>query len=242
MINVAYLRVYRPAETVRLPVTVGAGDVPRLGEAVLTTESQVADAWEVTWQGRAWRCPRTPRRRMLESLVAHHQTTERFGLAMIDRAIAEAARRELKRIRTGAPGPAPVMASAWHPPLRWFTMFTPEDLVEPMLLRTDLTEAVAQLFGLAENMREAGLPEMWIDEIDVLSEWLDTNAEEGMVELDYRQVGIHLDPVDRVLDETVQDMYEVVRSIAELDVELASMHYTTALSRWADAQAIAFSS
>lgn len=242
MIDVAYLRVYRPAENVRLPVSVGAGDVPRLGDAVLTTESQTADAWEVNWRGRAWRCPRTPRRRMLESLVAHHQTTERFGLAMIDGGIAEAARRELRRIKTGAPGPAPVMASAWHPPLRWFTLFVPDDLVEPMVLRADLVTAAARVDAAVEVMRTVGMPAMWVDEIAGLSDWLGDSPTEGMVELDYRAVGAHLDPLDRVLDETINDVTAALESLEDEDIERATFHYTTALTRWADAQAISFSS
>jgi hypothetical protein len=242
MIDVAYLRIYRPAEEVRLPVAVGPGDVPRLGEAVLTTESQRADAWEVEWQGLRWRCPRTPRRRMLESLVAHQQATERFGWGMIDRAVAEAARRELSRLRTGAPGPSPVMTSAWHPPLRWFLMFSPDNTAEPMILRARVADAVQRLELAVAAMERAGLPPLWVDEQRALVDWLGAADGEGMVELDYRQVAERLDPVDRVLDDTVSEVARSLEALGQGDLEEATRRYTNALARWADAQAVAFSS
>lgn len=242
MIDVAYLRIYRPAEEVRLPVTAGPRDVPRLGEAVLTTESQRADAWEVQWQGRRWRCPRTPRRRMLECLVAHQQATERFGWGMIDRAVAESARRELSRLRTGAPGPSPVMTSAWHPPLRWFLMFSPTDTAQPMVLRTAVADAVSRLESAVAAMKRAGLPPMWVDEQRTLIDWLGAADGDGMVELDYRQVAQRLDPVDRALDDTISDVARSLEALERGDLDEATSRYTNALARWADAQAVAFSS
>src|SRR5690606_3981687 len=123
MIAVAYLRVYRPADQVRLPVPTNGRDLPRLLGPTPPTESQRAAAWEVEWGGRRWRCPRAPRRRMLESLVAYHPAANRFGMSIIDVAEAESARSELIRIRAGVAEPASVMVSAWHPPLRWFVPF-----------------------------------------------------------------------------------------------------------------------
>lgn len=242
MIDVAYLRVYRPAEEVRLPVTEAWGDVPRLGEAVLTTESQTADAWEAEWDGRLWRCARTPRRRMLESLVAHQQATERYGVGMIARPVADAAKRELSRIRTGVTRPAPVMASAWHPPLRWFIAFEPQETVDPMRLRTWVSLAIDRLEEAIDAMRQSGLPEMWIDEIVVLAEWLQCFGGDSMLELDYRDVVRHLDPLDRDWDETAADVAGSVESLAGGDVATATAKYTSALARWSSAQAIGYSS
>ena len=242
MIDVAYLRVYRPAEEVRLPVADQWGDVPRLGQGVLTTESQTADAWEVDWDGRLWRCARTPRRRMLESLVAHQKATERYGVGMIDRSVADAARRELSRIRTGVARPAPVMASAWHPPLRWFIAFDPEDLVEPMVLRTRVAEALRRLEDSVDVMRQIGLPSMWIDEVSFLSEWLDAFDIDSMLELDYRQVARFLGPLDRPWDDTPADVAAAVAALAEGDISTATSRYTKAMARWHPAQSIGYSS
>jgi hypothetical protein len=242
MIDVAYLRVFRPAEEIRLPVTDRWGDVPRLGEAVLTTESQTADAWEVEWGGRLWRCARTPRRRMLESLVAHQRATERYGTGMIDRNVAAAAKRELSRIRTGVPRPAPVMASAWHPPLRWFIAFDPDDRCQPMQYRTPVELALVRLETAAEAMREAGLPPMWVDEVTGLGEWLKSFGADSLLELDYREVARHLDPLDRDWDETAADVAASVEALADGDLAEATSRYGSALARWSSAQAIGYSS
>lgn len=240
MIDVSYLRVYRPAEKVRLPVGVGVGGVPRLGAATITTESQAADAWEVVWKGRIWRCPRAPRRRMLESLVAYHQATNRFGVGIIDGSIAEAARRELRHIRAGVAEPASVMVSAWHPPLRWFIAFRPAQLVEPMLLRSDLNDAVGRVSGTIADMRRQGLPGAWVEDLSGLGTWLEAFGGEGMVELDYRQVGWRLGP--DMIDDTVADIDASLAALAEGDLETATHCYSAALWRWAEAQAVAYSS
>lgn len=239
MIEVAYIRVYRPAEDVRLPVSTSGGDVPRLGKAILSTESQVADAWEVEWEGRRWRCPRSPRRRMLEAVVAYHRATERFGVGMISPEVADSARRELGRIAVGAPHPAPLLASPWAPPLRWFIAFHPDDVVHPMVLRTGTGRAVARLRRAGRLIRAAGLPDPLSDEPEQLAEWISA-AGVGMVELDYREVGRHLDSLDQ--DETVTDINEAIEALAKGDLEAATAAYAEALIRWADAQAIAFSS
>lgn len=241
MIDVAYLRVYRPADEVHLPAAGSGRDVPRLGAAVLTTESQAADAWEVEWGGVRWRCPRTPRRRMLESVVAHHRATERFGAGMIARGVADSAQRELSRIRSGVTTPAPSMTAAWCPPLRWFIAFDPDDVVEPMVLRTSLADAVERMDVAVETSREMGLPAVLVDELEELSGWLSAFGE-GMVELDYRDVGGLLDPVDQAMDETVTEVNEAVAALADGDVESATSFYSRALGRWASAHAIGYGS
>lgn len=240
MIDVAYLRVYRPAEQVRLPVSVGSGDLPRLGVATLTTESQIADAWEVEWNGTAWRCPRVPRRRMLESLVAFHEATNRFGVGLIDGTVAEAARRELARIRRGVAEPPSVMVSAWHPPLRWFIGFVPEDSIEPMLLRSSLGKARDRVTEAVAAMRRAELPEMWIEDMGNLAQWLDAFGAVGMLELDYREVGWRLGST--LIDDTAFDVASAVDALLEGDVEQATRMYGSAMFRWAEAQAVAYSS
>lgn len=240
MIDVAYLRVYRPAKEVLLPVSLGAGDVPRLGAATLTTESQVADAWEVEWNGRLWRCPRAPRRRLLESVVAYHQATTRFGVGIVDGAVAASARRELSHIRAGVGEPAAVMVSAWHPPLRWFIAFDPDDQVEPMLLRAGLQDAIRRVDGTAEAMRSQGLPSTWIDDMVSMGSWLESFPSDGMAELDYRQVGWRMGVT--MIDDTAADVTASVSALAAGDLEEATRLYTTALARWAEAQAIGYSS
>lgn len=240
MIDVAYLRIYRPAEEVRLPVSVGAGDLPRLGAATITTESQAADAWEAEWGGSRWRCARTPRRRMLESLVAFHEATNRFGVGLIDQGVAEAARRELARIRRGVAEPPAVMVSAWHPPLRWFIGFVPEDTEAPMLLRTGLGRARERVGSVVTAMRREQLPEHWVEDMAGLEHWLEAFGAVGMLELDYRQVGWRLGST--LVDDTAFDVASAVDALLEGDVERSTRLYGGAMYRWAEAQAVAYSS
>lgn len=241
MIEVAYLRMYRPAEEVRLPVTTGGGDVPRLGAAVLTTESQDVDAWEAEWEGRMWRCPRTPRRRMLESVVAHHRATERFGVGMIAEEVAATARRELARIRVGTPSPAPSMAAPWYPPLRWFVAFSPEDLVGPMLLRVAAATGRKRLEDAVETGRRVGLPSPLVDELADLAEWVRATRG-GMLELDYARAGRSLDPVSAALDDTVSEVRSAVDCLERGEVAEAVSFYSLAMARWAPLAAAAYSS
>lgn len=240
MIDVAYLRVYRPAEQIRLPVAVGPGDVPRLSGATLTTESQRADAWEAEWEDRRWRCPRVPRRRMLESLVAYHQATNRFGGSIIDVGVAESARRELARIRAGVAEPASVMVSAWHPPLRWFIPFVPEDTVEEMVLRKSLAGAAGRVGRAVGSMRDLDLPTMWIDDLASFQSWLEAFTGEAMLELDYRQVGWRLGPT--LIDDTTFDVASAVDALEQSDLDFAGRCYSAAMFRWSEAQAVAYSS
>lgn len=240
MIDIAFLRVYRPAEEVRLPVSAGSRSVPRLSAVTLTTESQLADAWEVGWEGRQWRCPRVPRRRMLESLVAYHHATNRFGMSIVDVGIAESARRELIRIRAGVSEPATVMVSAWHPPLRWFIAYVPDDTVEPMVLRKNLGSAAERVTGAVARMRQLELPAPWIDDLASFSEWLEAFEGEAMLELDYRQVGWRLGPT--LLDDTTFDVASAVDALHEGDLETAGHCYSAAMFRWAEAHAVAYSS
>lgn len=240
MIDTAFLRVYRPADEVRLPVSAGLRSVPRLSSVTLTTESQLADAWEVEWDGRRWRCPRVPRRRMLESLVAYHQATNRFGMSIVDVGIAESARRELLRIRAGVSEPATVMVSAWHPPLRWFIPFLPDDTVEPMVLRKDLGAAAERVAGAVTRMRQLELPAPWIDDLAALGEWLEAFHGEAMLELDYREVGWRLGPT--LIDDSAFDVASAVDALHEGDLETAGHCYSTAMFRWVEAHAVAYSS
>lgn len=240
MIDVAYLRVYQPAAKVRLPVAEAGGRRPRLTDVIVLSESQTADAWEVEWRGRTWRCPRAPRRRMLESLVAFHKATSRFGVGIIDSGVAEAARRELSHIRSGMAEPAAVLVSAWHPPLRWFVLFTPTDQVEAMLLRTSMLEAVGRIAETVEAMRKAGLPEMWVEDLAGLESWLRAFPSSSMVELDFRQVGWRHD--SGAGDETVVDVARAVQLMIEGELEASVETYGLAMMRWAGAQAIGYSS
>lgn len=240
MIDVAYLRVYRPAEAVHLPLVRPAGVRPRLGVATLVTESATADAWEIDWKGRRWRCPRTPRRRMLETVVAFDRATSRFGASLVAPDVVDSARRELRRIRAGEPEPAGVLVSAWHPPLRWFIGFVPNDRSEDMVLRSDLDAVVGRVSACVDAMRRLGLPAALSEEIAGLADWMTGFRGEAAIELDYRQVGRRVGVSEA--DATVELMHEAVTALVASDIEGATRNYAAALAIWAPAQLLAVSS
>lgn len=178
---------------------------------------------------------------MLESVVAHFRATERFGAGMIARGIADSAQRELTRIRAGMTTPAPSLTAAWCPPLRWFIPFDPDDMAEPMVLRTELEVGIERIGEASSTSRQMGLPTVLVDELDDLSSWMSAFGT-GMLELDYRDVGRLLDPVDQAMDETVVEVNEAVAALADGDVEAATSCYGKALGRWAGAHAIGYGS
>ena len=176
----------------------------------------------------------------VESLVAFHEATNRFGVGLIDGAIAEAARRELARIRRGVSEPPSVMVSAWHPPLRWFIGFLPEDSVEPMVLRSGLARVRDRVSAAVAAMRRAELPELWVEDMANLAQWLEAFGAVGMVELDYREVGWRLGST--LIDDTTFDVASAVDALLEGDIERSTRMYGSAMFRWAEAQAVAYSS
>ena len=119
MTQAAYLRVYLSSETVD-----AAGGLPppphrleggprrlRVTDYGLLAESLSDDALIAVWGGAEFVCPRTPRVRMLEGVLAfHHAYREMGGDAVIPESVARRAATELRGLVEGVP-----LAALLHP-------------------------------------------------------------------------------------------------------------------------------
>src|SRR5690606_1389455 len=83
------------------------------------------DAFVAEWQGRRYQCPRTPRLRMLEGVLAVRNAYTHLGSgAVVPERVAAAARVELEQLQAASPAlRSHILTSAWHVPVRWFVPF-----------------------------------------------------------------------------------------------------------------------
>ena len=95
-------------------------------EHFLWAEPMGNDAFSVTWQGAKYVCPRYPRLRMLEGMLAFNNAFP--DAALIPRAELVAASEELSQLRDQSPAVrSHILTSPWHVPIRWFIAFLLEE-------------------------------------------------------------------------------------------------------------------
>ena len=100
-----------------------------VGEFTVWDESVREDAFTADWQGRRYVCPRHPRLRMLEGLLAFRNAYPGATAAMlVPESIAARAMAELESYRDAVPeARSHILTSAWHVPVRWFAAFDPSE-------------------------------------------------------------------------------------------------------------------
>lgn len=255
MARAAYLRVYLP--DTRVPGTPAhlpngeSGDqrIMRRGEFGLTVESSRDDAFVLDHAGRRYVCPRFPRLRMLEGLMAFRNAYQGpTASLLIPQATAERAARELERIQLRIPGVrSHILTSPFFVPLRWFSLFDPSErmLVDEgdslnIRYRTPLREALRRVRRSAKVLEEAGFDDSIVEQIVDLQEWLEPFPIDGIVELDYGGVASLFSRAELVVDESAADIASSLDALEEGDYEEAGEHYGFAASRWAHAQSLAY--
>ncbi len=251
----AYLRVYVPVTRADGPVlehvgeSRGDGRVLRSGEFGLVTESVRDDAFVIDDGGVRFVCPRHPRLRMLEGVLAFHNTyAESAAGTLVPEAVADRAARELDRIRSRHPGlRSHILTSPFVVPLRWFAAFeSGERIIEEvggrMVLkyRTGLADALPRLRRAVRVLEEAGFDDGITEQVSEVVAWLEDFPRDSLVELDYADVADFFDETDLVLDDSAADVAASLDALEEGDFEAAGEHYTTAVSRWAHAHALAY--
>jgi hypothetical protein len=251
----AYLRVYVPASRADGPVLphvedrTGRTRVLRAGEFGLSSESARDDAFVLDRDGVRYVCPRNPRLRMLEGLLAfRHAYGDMVTSALVPEAVADRAADELDRIHARFPGvKSHILTSPFAIPLRWFAVFDPsERSVEEadgeltIRYRTTLAEGLARLRRAAQVIDDAGFDSAVIEQVGDLVRWLEEFPRDAIVELDYGGVIALFDDADLVLDESAADIAASLDALAEEDYESAGEHYGTAAARWAHAHALAY--
>ena len=250
MIKTAYLRVYLPenAPAVRgLPVATRVMRAPTENTFGLTTELPGEDAFVAEWRGRVYRCPRTPRVRMLEGLLALRAASSQLGaVSLVTDPQAREAKHELAEIQALGRGTAHILTSAWHVPLRWFALFTPDsrDLIDHPLrirYREILGEGLARLDRAISILDDAEIPEAIVDEVRGLRVWVAEFPSDAMIELDYGSVASSFDATDLVLDDSAGDLWAALEGLATDDWETAGERYGDLVSRWAIPMAVSYS-
>ena len=253
MTPASFLRVYVAAE--KFPAQIassGSGTLRglRTGRYGLLGESMHEDALHAQWSGRRFVCPRHPRLRMLEGLLAFHNTYRDIGGDLIvPERIARRAGRELQRLHEKRPAErSHILTSPWHVPLRWFTAFDTQEreivqMADHLRLRyrTLLTLSSQRLERALIALREAGFDGSITDDVEELAEWLDDFPEDSMVELDYGGVARLFPESDLVLDESAADLWASIEALEVGDMEEAIERYGAVASRWAPVVAVTFS-
>jgi hypothetical protein len=255
MAKSAYLRVYVPVHRSDGPVLEHVGDttdngrVLRSGEFGLLTESVRDDAFVIDDGGTRFVCPRHPRLRMLEGVLAFHSMYSDSPLeALVPEDVAKRAARELDHMRSRTPGVrSHILTSPFAVPLRWFAAFTQDERfiaeVDGRLViryRTGLADALYRLRHAVRVLEEAGFDDGIVEQVGDVVEWLEEFPRDALVELDYADVVDLFDDTELVLDESAAEVRASLDALEEGDYDAAGEHYSSAASRWAHAHALAY--
>jgi hypothetical protein len=222
-----------------------------LGEFGVWEESTRNDAFVAEWHGRRWVCPRYPRLRMLEGLVAfsHSYPGPTSRLLVPERAVRRATAELEALYRRDPAARSHILTSGWHVPLRWFAAFVPaerevvdlRDGTRTIRYRTAMAGARARVAEAIEVLDDAGFEDPVVSQVRDFIEWLEGFDDEAMVELDYGSVAGLFGDADLVMDDTVSDVHASLEALRREDYEEAGRHYGRAAGRWARAQALTYS-
>lgn len=253
MTATCHLRVYIPAEDapdeiVGLPVADPVATTPwRLGEFGIVAEPQDDDAVFVEHEGERFVCPRRPRLRLLESVLAFHNGfTGLGGEVIVPEAAAQRAAEELDRLREGGRRSL-ILTSQWHVPLRWFLLFRPEDRLVTVgegrphvVYRTGRQSASRRMRRAIRALRGAGMAAV-TKEMEQLVEWLSAFPPQWLVELDYGSVAGLFDDASLLLDASCEDLWDSIEALESGDPMGARDRYERVASHWAPAMRITYS-
>jgi len=248
-----YLRVYVPSDAGQV-----VGRVPHLRPRVLgrgafgvSFESPREDAFVIERDGRSYVCPRHPRLRMLEGLLAFRNAYPApVSGSLVPESLARRAAAELDRIRARHPGVRSyILTSPFHVPPRWFAAFNPREreLVPgpeglSIRYRTGRGAAVRRLQRAVRILERAGFDEDSVMQVRDLVEWLRGFPADALVELDYGGAARLFSDGELATDETAEDLAASLRALQRGDYEGAGDHYRRVAARWAHAQALTFAS
>jgi hypothetical protein len=249
MIATAYLRVYVPAgRAADLPAHIPSrpANVIRASDHFVWQESEIDDAYRVEWNGDSYRCPRFPRLRMLEGLLAFSNAYPNMPL-LGDRELNRYA-DELARLKSEPGVRSYILSSPWHVPLRWFSGFRPASReVYPsghgpaIRYRTHVGDAVDRVSWAVGVLDDAGFTDSVVEQVRDLEGWLREFGVDHMLELDYAGVASLFPESELVLDESAAEVRKSLEALERGDFEEAGEFYMAVASRWAPAQAVTFS-
>lgn len=249
MIRAAYLRVYLPAGDVpAYPAHTGAdvGGMMHGNDHFLWVESTADDAFTAGWRGINYVCPRHPRLRMLEGLLAFNNAFSETVLIPEDEVAL--AGEELSALRDASPAMrSHILTSPWHVPIRWFAAFYHEEreLYEgpdglSIRYRARLGDALDRVSRAAQIIEGAGFQTAIVHQMRGLESWLEDFPPDALLELDYAEVAGLFSEGDLVLDESVAETAASLKALEDGNFEEAGSSYTAVARRWGPVQSLAF--
>ncbi len=254
MAGAAYLRVYVPEEQApEVPARdrPGRGWPPRVltrGSFGVWHEPVRDDAFVIEREGVRYICPRTPRLRMLEGLIAFHKAyVGPTASVLVPEPVADRAARELDMLHSHAPGVrSHILTAPFYVPLRWFAAFRTEDreLVQApdgltIRYRTLLRDAVRRLEHSADVVEAVGFEDAVVEQVRDVARWLAPFSDDAIVELDYGGTAALFTDGELAVDESAADVRASVAALEQGDFEQAGEHYARAALRWERGQVLA---
>jgi hypothetical protein len=253
MVVAAYLRVYLPERRHRdaLEHVAGppSGPVLRSGDYGLISESARDDAFVIDVDGDRYVCPRYPRLRMLEGVLAFRNSYDRAtASSLVPESVAERAAHELERIQQRDPGiRSHILTSPFSVPLRWFAAFDPSERLlitdqgqVGVKYRTRLADARTRLERVIEVLADAGFDDEMVEPVSDVVDWMRPFPRESVLELDYAGVAALFSDADLTLDETAAEVAASIDALERGEYEEAGEHYAAAAGRWARAQSLGY--
>ena len=252
MTPAAYLRVYVPDESESVAEHVppsGSRRVMVRGAYGVWFESLRDDAFVIEQEGRRLVCPRHPRLRMLEGLLAfRHAYPPGIGESLVPETLARRAAAELALLQAGRPDARSyILTSPFHVPLRWFAAFAGKErelLSGPggpgIRYRTSRRSALRRLERTGRVLEAAGFDESTVGPVRDLADWLRPFPADSVVELDYGGVAGLFSEYELAGDESAADLAASLAAVQRGDPEEASERYTVVAARWAQTQALSF--
>ena len=252
----AYLRVYVPVDHFDGYLEHVAADrqatrpVLTRGRYGVWYESSRDDAFVIEFEGERFVCPRHPRLRMLEGLIAFRNAYPGpVATALVPDQVAVRATADLDRIHQRQPtARSHILTSPFYVPLRWFAAFDPSEreIIEgsaglTVRYRTRLREAMARMERAADTLDAVGFDDTVVEQVRDVARWMEPFPEHSVVELDYGEVAAFFDDAELALDESAADVAASLEALARGDLESAGEHYADAASRWAFVQSLTYS-
>ena len=250
MIRTAYLRVYLPGERAGGSHPGGTlrpgANIVRVDDRFLWQESTSDDSLTVEWNGRSYVCPRFPRLRMLEGVIAFNRAYP--ATLLLPEPIVKSAAAELARMRSDSPRVrSHILASPWHVPLRWFAAFDPArrelyDASHGLSIRYRglVGDGIDRIERAVEALEGAGFDDGVVNQVRNFERWMREFSRDGMLELDYGAVARLFSDGDLVLDESGTEVNASLGALAERDFESAGASYGAVAMRWAPVQALTY--
>ncbi len=248
MIRTAYLRVYLPEDRLRrFPEHARSPrQVMRVNDEFIFVESTSEDALRAEWHDAVWVCPRHPRLRMMEGLLAFRDTHP--GSPFMSELAVRQALLELDKIKSDDPAArSHILTAPWHVPLRWFALFVPDERElyssphgPSIRYRTTVALAMDRIADAVRTLDDAGFDDTVVGDVLDLEAWISDFDEDAMVELDYHTVARHFAEADLVFDESAADVQRSLNALRDEDWDAAGEAYSDVASRWMSAQALTY--